>query len=294
MKSIALTAPDDPAEMPKWLDQQLVGTDLGQLVAELKTIHRSTTGGPSLNQLLGDSSGRVLQDGLTALPVDQLKQLLQHPNLLLDLQEQVLLQGGFHWRNLTANSQNDNVVSDGLKKVQAVWSIPMPASQRRSLFTHPAIVSFATAAAVMLAVSLFSDSFRTKPIDEPVAKSEGIGWGWAKAGTIRDDLSAKDYLNSLANGAEEWSKKTPTEAVALAKRINEFRTGCTTLIFSPHKPLGEADRKWLVERCRVWGERLDKQLQAIESGKPMLDVLGTVDEIAVQMAQSLKARAGAV
>lgn len=291
MTSIALTLPDEPADMPGWLERQLVSADLGVLVAELKTIHGGTSGGPTLDTILGDSAARVLQDGLGALPRNRFSDLLRHPKLLMELQERVLLDGGHYWRQLSNQSAASRVAANGLNKVQAAWSIPTPAAQTRMWWTHPAIASLATAAAILLAVYTLGDPFGRRSADQPIAKSDGIGWGWAKAGAIPTTGTAKDYLKRLAVGADEWSKKKPDSAVAMGRRINEFRVGCTALIFAAHQPLNEADRKWLVERCRVWGERLDKQLQALEAGTALANVQTGVDEIAANITQSLRTRA---
>ncbi len=39
MTLVMADIPDDPAALPAWLDERLVGLDLGALVAELEAVH---------------------------------------------------------------------------------------------------------------------------------------------------------------------------------------------------------------------------------------------------------------
>ena len=56
--------------------------------------------------------------------------------------------------------------------------------------------------------------------------------------------------------------KRPDDPIDLARRIGEFRQGCSVLILSPHKPLSGQDRAWLVGKCRAWAAKLDAHLAA--------------------------------
>ena len=90
-----LEIPDDTQALPRWLESQLVGTELAALVAQLEAVHgASTSGVTSLDELLGGSRASILRDGLGGLKSDQLRKLLVNPRLLLDLQEALLLEGG--------------------------------------------------------------------------------------------------------------------------------------------------------------------------------------------------------
>src|SRR5262249_6246427 len=94
----AMHIPDDPAQLPAWLEGHLLGLDLAGLVAELTAVHGpASRGGPSWEEVLGQGRQAVLTGGLRELPRDALRQLLLHPQLLLELQELVLTEGAHHW-----------------------------------------------------------------------------------------------------------------------------------------------------------------------------------------------------
>src|SRR2546421_7439834 len=104
MTLYALDIPDDPAQLPGWLERHLVGLDLGALVAELAAVHGAAPGGgPPIQELLGGSLELVPTRGLRAVPPVVLKQLLVQPHRLLDLQEWVLSRGGPYWERLSAS-----------------------------------------------------------------------------------------------------------------------------------------------------------------------------------------------
>src|SRR5262245_45608561 len=97
MMLIALEIPDDSAALPGWLEQHLVGMDLGALVAELEAVHGPVTKALKLDHVLGRHRENVLERGLAALPPHRLRRLLVQPRLLLDLQERLLTSGGSYW-----------------------------------------------------------------------------------------------------------------------------------------------------------------------------------------------------
>src|SRR5687767_1355847 len=105
MKLIAMTIPDDPAELAGWLERRLVGLDLAALVAELSAIHgdRPSAAG-ELDALLGGHRDAVLNQGLSALPAAGLRELMRRPSVLLELQELILIDGGDYWRSLARAS----------------------------------------------------------------------------------------------------------------------------------------------------------------------------------------------
>src|SRR6185369_977325 len=110
-----LEIPDDTQALPRWLESQLVGTDLAALVAQLEAVHgASTAGATSLDEVLGGSRASVLRDGLGGLKSDQLRKLLVNPRVLLDLQEALLLEGGPYWtRQAQSAPQNQENLTQG-------------------------------------------------------------------------------------------------------------------------------------------------------------------------------------
>ncbi len=147
------------------------------------------------------------------------------------------------------------------------------------------------AAAVLLAIffgyPVVQDVLRPKHV-QPLPT---IAWGWAKPGAIPSAGTAPEYLNHLADSAEEWFKKKPEDASGLAKRIDELRQGCKTLIAADHKPLAAADREWLVERCRKWSADFDKAFAEVEAGRDPAAVRAEVDATVRRIIVALHERA---
>ena len=123
---------------------------------------------------------------------------------------------------------------------------------------------------------------------QQVASTE---WGWNRPDVFKPDLSRAAYLERLATSAEEWKRKKPETPEALARRIVQFREGCTRLILAKHEPLTPKDGAWLRERCRVWSKKLDEQLAALESGGDVTSVRNQVDGVVDKLAKALRERA---
>jgi hypothetical protein len=307
MKLLAFDVPEDPSRLPSWLESQLTGLDLGQLVAELSAIHsREAPNGLRLQNILGDRQERVLQNGLGELPQESLRQLLLHPRLLLELQELVLIGGGPYWQRVKqpSNQMSEQLVR-GLQGLERLWAgNRMHASESRVDQGQPRIrsirerlawslrpwaVSLATAAAVLLGVFVYHYAF--PPTTSPATVVAAASWGWSKPGALPEDVSANAFLNKLAEGAEEWFQRRPVDAANLAKRIQELRQGCSTLIFAEKKPLKPEDRQWLVERCRKWAETLDAHVADLESGAKPEEVLANADDTVRKFVATLREKA---
>src|SRR5271155_4211310 len=121
MRLVALEIPDDSAELPGWLEGQLLGFDLAALVAELEAIH-GELGAKAipLDRLLGTNRGAVLERGLSALPIETLHEFLRRPRQLLDLQELVLVEGGAYWQGLaTETADSARLGAEGWRRLDA-------------------------------------------------------------------------------------------------------------------------------------------------------------------------------
>ncbi|MFI5459247.1 MAG: hypothetical protein ACHRXM_27800 [Isosphaerales bacterium] len=324
MRLIALEIPDDASDLAGWLEGHLVGLELSALVAELEAVHGQAQGHGSaqppfsLETILGNQRDAVLAGGLVSLPPDHLRQLLRHPRLLLDLQELILISGRPYWHRRAESILEQAPASEQKAAVDRGWdwltasviehptvSVPIragavhsPASVTRprsgSRWRSLSVASLAAAAAVVLVVFAVSrwpscDRAGNGPPGPSVASSSG--WGWNRPDALPQDLPRNAYLNHLADGAQAWFKQRPDDPVALAKRITEFRQGCSVLIQSPHKPLPADDRTWLVEKCRAWMGKLDAHLAALESGQDALKVRGEADETINTLIAALRERA---
>jgi hypothetical protein len=232
-----------------------------------------------------------MEEGLKALPPQNLQLLLREPRLLLELQELIFALGESYWDRVAqpATALRD-VVGRGRRRLDAYLATEGSVSGQATLpfrparwYRRPLVVSLTTAAGVLLAVVAYQHYFPPQP---PTS-----GWGWNRPGAMPDDLSPSAYLEQLADAAGEWSKKRPESAPEIASRIADFRKGCSTLIFAPHKPLSEADRKWLIERCRAWAEKIDKHLAALEAGEDPITVRSEMDATVNTLIGKLRERA---
>ena len=102
-----------------------------------------------------------------------------------------------------------------------------------------------------------------------------VTWGWMSKHAVQPDLPARQYLEQLATSVEEWFDEQPTERVALAKRINEFKAGCDRLIATKHEPLSSKDQEWLNSRCVNWSRRLAYLSRRMDYATPNLDEIAT-------------------
>jgi hypothetical protein len=293
MNLVSMTIPEDPALLAGWLEQHLVGLDLAALVAELRAVHGSGHAAP-INEVLGDRRDAVLARGLSALPADRLRQLLRSPALLLDLQEMVLTEGRGYWERLPRTADLARAVARG--REPCCPEAPSAPARDVVWYRRPWVVSLATAAAVLLAIELprWLKPPSSAPGPAPLAAvppAPGSGWGWNRPEAFPAQGSARAYLNALADAAADWFKKRPDNAPALARRIGEFRQGCTTLIFAEHKPLPERERLWLVERCRLWARKIDEHLAQLEDGGAVAEVRAEMDQTVTRLVDALRGEA---
>ena len=295
----AFDIPDDPGQLSSWLEGHLQGLDLAQLVANCRRCMgqaRATDG--DLDHLLGDRKNAILSDGLRALPPEKLRRFLVQPRLLLDLQDLVLSEGGPYWNAIPANAEHNTHVLHGAERLQAFLtaeagpsrSLPL---QRQRWYRQPWFVSLATAASLVAAFFLFEQLRRrsSDSSERPPPELASAAWGWNKPDTLAADASRADYLNRLADRAGEWFEQRPTESADVARRIQQFRSGCTRLIFAEHRPLSPAEKEELIENCRIWGRKLDKQVAALESGQNPLEVRKETDDLIRHMIDRLHEQA---
>jgi hypothetical protein len=294
----ALDIPDEPAEWPAWLESHLLGLDLGDLVAELAAVHGSPpAGSPKLHDLLGNRLNAVLSEGLRALAPADFRQLLLRPHLLLELQELVLARGGPYWDRVTQPDpalaelaeRGRRRLGDFLAARAGTLADAPSRPAKPAWYRRPWFVSLATAAAVLLGVFLYAHFQPQRPAGGP-APAAG-GWGWNKPGALATEGPPSAYLDRLAEAAGEWYRKRPDDRAALAGRILEFRRGCSSLIFAAHTPLAAEDRRWLVDKCRLWAGKLDRHLEALEAGQNPRAVRGQVDATVNALIAALRARA---
>lgn len=157
-------------------------------------------------------------------------------------------------------------------------------SSRRMLWIRRLIPGIWAASIVMVALLGWVAVHRGE-------KLAAFQWGWNNPKVLEANVSSPAYLNELANAAEQWFEEQPETADRLAKRITEFRLGCTRLILAEKKPLSPDDRHWLNTKCRAWGEKLDHELQSIDAGAQPLQVRDKIEEIVKESVKTFRSKA---
>lgn len=300
MRLIALEIPDDAADLAGWLEGHLTGLDLGMLVAELEAMHEHGQRFPALTleNILGSQRDAVLSQGLAVLPHDRLRQFLRYPWFLLELQELILTSDDQYWRRRAQHAPPDPRLTDAMERtwgwleanVLGSTVASASASDRNGLrlgsspsnvptspgrWRYVALSVVAAAATVLLAVFVQQSPLWNKERPDVAAgafAAAAPAWGWSRPDALPQNLPPGAYLNHLADAAQDWFKKRPEDKAALARRIAEFRQGCSVLIQSGHRPLAATDRDWLVGKCRDWAAKLGTQLTALDAGKDPLEV----------------------
>lgn len=303
-----MTVPDDPSELPRWLERRFMAPDFGRFIAELAA-HFPAASGSALPRHAFDRWLQVaMEEGLEPLPSEVLNQLLKCPAALATFQERIVSDGGTYWDEVLERSDDlTGAFERGKQSLKRLMSADSPRSDRKTVRREEpraapstvakragrgyriwAIVSSGVAACLAVAIGLL---VLRGPDEPPIPKSQ-IAWGWGKpSGLAADQSKPKDYLNKLAANVEEWSLHQPSDATGVGTRIAEFRMGCTRLMHSPYGPLAQADKEWLLEHCREWAKLLDGHQQSLDKGADPLTVRAEVDETVRKMAASLREKA---
>ena len=216
------------------------------------------------------------------------------------MQSLAIFAGGTDWRTLRPETPAElRQVDQGWKKLDAFLSsgtrtsdspalkiVPRPRPRPVVWHRRPWVVSLATAAAV-LAVVVAYERQRGPTVVGTVAGD----WGWCRPGALPTTVTRAEYFDRLADEANEWFRIRPIDPSSLARRILQFRQGCSILIFARHAPLPAEDREWLVTQCRDWASRLDQHLTDVEAGQTLAQGRNAVDQTIREVVSTLRQRA---
>ncbi len=285
MSIIMFAIPQDSAQWPAWLEQRMVGLHLTDLVAELNcALQDESREYTSLDEICGQQINEVLKHGLSRLSTSQIRSLFKNPSLLLDLQERILTEGGIYWDNVeTFDSEQAAIEASTQRTVdflrrKLIGGVSKPKSDLSASIWG----ALAVAAVLLLAVGVWRN----------LPGNSNKGWGFEQAGLLTADVSAAKYLANLADAAGQWSNKRPTSKGELVSRLTEFRRGCGLIIEAPHEQLSQADRQWLVQKCKEWAVKLEGIIVAIETEVGTLETLqDQADQTIDRMQQALRDRA---
>ena len=273
------TIPEDPTELPGWLERQVAGPDLGRLIAGLSAVHGPTVEGPDLATALGADRPAVLAKGLGVLPEARLWAFLRHPALLAALQDAVAESVSPYWDDRFDHPTLARMVREARQEVfedqrprRRVWS--------GGWYRRPWFVAVASAGIVLFTVILH------RPPVPPA-------WGLARPGVVSRGDTRVGHLTALADAAAEWDDRPRETPAELRRALHGMRDGCTAVLAAPHDRLAGDDRAWLFDRCLIWGARLDRLLADLQTGRPAEVVRREADATVAEVVRSLRERAQA-
>ncbi len=315
-----LNIPDNAEALAPWLEKQLLNGNLAELIAELAALRLETAKpAPLLDEALQGATEEVLQHGLAHLPPHALYTLLRQPALLLALQERVLVEGGAHWRR-SIDSRWGEAAAQGRERLTR-WLVAaadeqskvaplQPARQRENapprgsrrvgqdddtpVWRRMALSCLASAACALVALfalDWYRGAANLERVRSSSAESARATWGWMDQAVFQGSETGPEHLRRLAEAAEQWFHHRPEDVSGVARRIGEFRQGCSQLLLAEHPALSPEDRVWLRERCRAWAGRLDDDLQSLEAGADALQVRSESDATIRRLIAALHNRA---
>ncbi|MEZ6089575.1 MAG: hypothetical protein R3C05_16410 [Pirellulaceae bacterium] len=245
MKPTILNMPESSDAVGPWLEDVLSGGDLRGLVAELRAVHGDSDDNLQLDAVMGDRKHAVANQGLAALNRETITLLLTHPNLLLDLQEFLIVEGEEYWTSkFNADTESaHNAAENVLRRIND--EIPESDLAIKAPESEPPTRRFLSLAIAASVLCIVATAWLLRPFggDEQIASTT---WGWANEQSTPQDASPDEYLNAIADGAQAWFKKPPSDKESLIKRLREFNDGCQRLIEMEHTA-AQPRRPWVAQ-----------------------------------------------
>ncbi|MEM1186728.1 MAG: hypothetical protein AAGI53_17220 [Planctomycetota bacterium] len=292
MNFLAGEIPESDEALARWLEEQIVGLRLHELVAQLLAVEENDSS-VSLDEKLSVSA--VLSDGLGAASPEQVRELLYHPRLLLRLQDLVLREGSPYWSTVERSPEHLQAAQELLSTArESIIPPATPASEAARASVRAWLAPLAIAASLLIVAGIRRSNDPLKDPGQPTPAPNQIvktGWGFERSDLLTQDVSAEQYLESLADAANEWFVKRPRDANALRDRLQAFRKGCDTLIAAPHEQLEPGDQQWLVESCQAWRVRLETLITAAGADDAeILSLLSKSDDLIDEIVADLESR----
>ncbi|QDV42240.1 hypothetical protein Enr13x_20850 [Stieleria neptunia] len=287
--------PEQTDDWPDWLERQIVGTDLSDLIHELSVFGAAKEAvapvPASLADVFGPAYEDVLRDGLSQASPDQIQILIERPRLLLVLQEEALVGGSQYWIDRCQAAHEDlefefdETGSDAVQPGSATVATGDESTEpnRRTRISRTALVLLSLAAVLFVAVMLF-----LRP------SAQDAEWGF------HDDSvfvagSPDDYFRSLAGAANEWFDERPQTAEELMARLAEFSSGCQRVIDMEHDNLTDLQWQWLVNRCELWKDQIDTLNRRLAADSTRFaQTLSQADQTIERIVEALKDQAESV
>lgn len=266
-----LTIPDDHIAWPDWLEQQLVGVQLHELIEELRIANAAASReqSESLNDILTNQQLTfIAESGLGVLETSQIQRLLSDPEALLELQEHVLINGGDYWQTIPVGTQAtnslDRIRSRLLTHEDTNASFPLQGPREKMAgWTSRRVAGWVVSVVVMLLVGVFA--WRSQP--------HGSGHVLGTPGLLASkSTSSEDYLRRISDAGETWFQQDRSSTTALVTLLEDTSRDCQILIDARHNVLSPEERDWFVGKCRNWKAVFDETLASLRDGSITLEV----------------------
>ncbi len=261
-----ITIPDDQTQWPGWLEQQLVGSHLRDLIEELRIVNgldSSFHANTPLGEILTEKQlADIAASGIAAVGVPIVSELMSNPDALLDLQEYVLINGGSYWQNVPVDSQLKSLIERVRTKLAAGRGSDELSNRQTSVDGKPSTtkrysLAWVASVAAMLLIGVFV--WRMQP--------HSSGHILGTPGLVTNNtVSSAEYLQRIANAGENWFQEDRSETPNLMALLEDTSHDCQILINARHDALTPEERDWFVTKCRKWKGEFDATLASLKSG----------------------------
>lgn len=272
-----LQLPEDVLDWPAWLEAEIAGPDLVDLIAELEHVSpvKVPVGFNSLEELLADRYEPVLELGLAQATPEQIQTLVNHPRLLVALRDAVLLHESDYWERLFVRAYE--------KAMQTPPDeAPVRLAARKATFSRrTAVVISSLAAAVLFGASVWF-TLRPAPTED---------WGLLADSTYASE-TREQHFQTLANAVDEFLEVETRKSEDLRVRLTQLSRGCERCIEEKHPHLTDLDWQWLISRCERWKLQVDDLAQRLALGEGTAEEIKNESrELVESMSESLRQRA---
>lgn len=301
-----LDIPDDDAQLPGWIEQMLVSPEFGEIASQLQFLNQSASSQGSSaivapTKSLDDATLReIATDGLASRDLETCRQLLRHPQSLVDLNDLIFEHGSDYWMGKIPQPGEEGQAS------QAEWLSQV----RDQLFAGVAEPSVARSANAGSAVASSGPTRRMWLAIAASIAAVGLGvafsplfdappqtaWGWMQEDALPANVSADKYLAATSDSVLQWFDRSNDTADELSANLQHLAAGCQKLIDAPHEPLSEVDRAWMLERCLAWQPAIHSLADSAAALSPddqraITEIRNDADDLVSRIANALKKRA---
>ena len=287
MALTSLNLPQDPQLLAPWLEEQICSENLAQTAVEWEVIAHARPDSPPLTlaQLAGPYLAEIEQNGLKSLPEEELRQLMAHPEAVLELQEHLLTRCPPYWQQ-RLESQRDatridaawtGIESQLTADARPAGNVSLDTNRGRNVRTWSVVGALMTlAASLLIAVALL------QPPQQPT------GWGFTEPGILESAKSEGELLDTLADATHTWFNKRPDNREDLALRLKQFDAGCQKLLDAELAPLSPEAHQTVDQACEKTRREIADYLDQLDKGADPATVRDAADQTVTNLEETLR------